>query len=105
MLTLGTQVLGKYAQDPEERAALFELADNRELYVASVEKSQKNLREILSAFPSVEVSSGYSQTTSESMALNQRNRCLFPLSSESSSPASPSVTTPFHPPPKKTLTK
>ncbi|KAJ3042271.1 hypothetical protein HDV00_007638 [Rhizophlyctis rosea] len=48
-------VLGKYAKDPIERAALFELADNRELYVSAVEKSQKNLREILSVFPSVEL--------------------------------------------------
>ncbi|KAJ3083637.1 hypothetical protein HK102_000977, partial [Quaeritorhiza haematococci] len=49
------EILGKYAKSPEEKACLFELADNRDLYVSSVEKPQRTLREVLNSFKSVEL--------------------------------------------------
>ncbi|KAI9011284.1 hypothetical protein BC832DRAFT_550270 [Gaertneriomyces semiglobifer] len=47
------EILAKYATDQQERQALFDLADNRDLYVQFVDASRKDLYDILRAFPSV----------------------------------------------------
>ncbi|KAJ3158722.1 NADPH-cytochrome P450 reductase [Geranomyces michiganensis] len=49
------EVLAKYATDPAERDTLFELSENRERYVAIIEKSRKDFAEVLEAFPSVKI--------------------------------------------------
>ncbi|KAI8906113.1 hypothetical protein DFJ77DRAFT_504649 [Powellomyces hirtus] len=49
------EILAKYADDPAERTALFELSENRERYVTLIEKSRKDLADILEAFPSIAV--------------------------------------------------
>lgn len=49
------EILAKYAGAEKERDALFELADDRDLYLAVVEKGQKTLKQVLLEFPSVKV--------------------------------------------------
>jgi NADPH-ferrihemoprotein reductase len=49
------ETLSKYAGDPKESDLLFELSQNRELYVKLVETGQKTLTCILEEFPSVKV--------------------------------------------------
>ncbi|KAI8586759.1 hypothetical protein BDZ88DRAFT_454637 [Geranomyces variabilis] len=49
------EVLAKYATDSAERDTLFALSENRERYVAAIEKSRKDLAEVLEAFPSVAI--------------------------------------------------
>ncbi|KAJ3333728.1 NADPH-cytochrome P450 reductase [Blyttiomyces sp. JEL0837] len=49
------EILAKYATSETEKALLFELVDDRDKYVKLIENSQKTLREILQAFPSISV--------------------------------------------------
>ncbi|KAI9089478.1 hypothetical protein DFS34DRAFT_639357 [Phlyctochytrium arcticum] len=49
------EVIAKYATDETERKALFDLVDNRDLYVALIERSRKDLSDILSLFTSVRI--------------------------------------------------
>ncbi|KAJ3112101.1 NADPH-cytochrome P450 reductase [Phlyctochytrium bullatum] len=52
------EILAKYATDEAEKTALFELVDNRDLFVERIETPQKNLREVLEAFASVKIPLG-----------------------------------------------
>ncbi|KND01448.1 uncharacterized protein SPPG_03252 [Spizellomyces punctatus DAOM BR117] len=49
------EILAKYCKDTAERDLLFELADNRELYVPLIERSRKDLADVLDVFQSIEV--------------------------------------------------
>ena len=49
------EILAKYASNVKERDNLFELADDRETFLAVIEKGQKNLKQVLLEFPSVKV--------------------------------------------------
>jgi NADPH-ferrihemoprotein reductase len=49
------EILAKYAASEIERAAIYELVDDRDLYLATIEHSQMNLAEVLEAFPSIQV--------------------------------------------------
>ncbi|KAI8819375.1 uncharacterized protein EV422DRAFT_534514 [Fimicolochytrium jonesii] len=49
------EVLAKHATNPAERDALFQIAENRDIYLPFVEKSQKDLAQVLSHFPSVKI--------------------------------------------------
>ncbi|KAJ3011486.1 hypothetical protein HKX48_006806 [Thoreauomyces humboldtii] len=49
------EILAKYATDATERTALFELSEKREPYVALIEKSRKDLTDLLRVFPSVKL--------------------------------------------------
>ena len=49
------EILAKYAGVEKERDLLFELADDRELFLSVIEKGKKTLLQILLDFPSVSV--------------------------------------------------
>ena len=49
------EILAKFAGNEKERDALFELADNRDHFLAVMEKGQKNLAQCLLEFPSVKI--------------------------------------------------
>ncbi|KAI9338387.1 hypothetical protein DFJ73DRAFT_662620 [Zopfochytrium polystomum] len=51
-------ILAKFASDGKDRDALYKLVDDRNLFLDIVDSSQKNLREVLEAFPSVKVPPG-----------------------------------------------
>ncbi|KAI9197406.1 uncharacterized protein BJ171DRAFT_445986 [Polychytrium aggregatum] len=47
------EILGKYAADEAERALLYQLVDDREFFLRTVDKGQKTLTDIIREFPSV----------------------------------------------------
>ncbi|KAJ3213734.1 NADPH-cytochrome P450 reductase [Dinochytrium kinnereticum] len=49
------EILGKYATDEDEKRMLFGLVDDRDLFIKNIETPQKNLREVLEAFPSIKI--------------------------------------------------